>query len=101
MGLRSVLLELDTISRFQETQDFINKYNKKYYYIGLIYHEPTNKYYMMIECETQFFCRTLSNELNANVSNIEQFDLNDYNNTIEGAIYFDDEQQCLSHYNSV
>lgn len=100
MGIRSVLVELDIVERYQQVQNFTNNLNQHYDVVGLIYHKSIDKYYVLVECQGDFFCKLLIDQFPGMVSRLEDFSTENTSagNKIRNAIYFDTLKGCLDHY---
>lgn len=100
MGFKSVLLRLESIENYREVIDFINNYDNQYIEMGLNYIQTTQSYYVLIECNGNFFVGLLKKRFSNKVYSLEEFTtIENFNSCkIIDAIYFNDENECLNHY---
>ena len=100
MGLKSVLIELENIEMYHQIVNFIELYNQKYDLIGLLYHNSLCKYYALIECEGNYFCRVLNTFFPEKIKYLEDFPAIETSQgcQIKNALYFHDVTECLIHY---
>lgn len=99
MGIRSVLLEVTNEDSYNSIHDFISEYDNQYTEMGLIFHKPTGKYYVSIECSGEYFVRYLNDKC-GRIFRLEDFAIfrspNGYK--IKNTIYFRDTTECIEHY---
>ena len=85
MGIRSILFELITLDKYKAIQQFISDNDNQYDLIDVIYYKQTGKYYMLIECNSDFFVRLLKQHFDGSILRLEET-LNN-NGIIRDAIY--------------
>jgi hypothetical protein len=100
MGVDSILVRLENIEQYNQVLKFVNKYDNQYDIIGLSFNKDNNEYYFLIQTTGPFFTRFLSSNINSKIMSANELPSEIINNhvKIKDLICFENEKECLKHY---